>query len=148
MLRSYFERYIEAALRNLKTGSALDYRFTVNEVLSIIAFLKQRGLVRSAIIRTACVSVLLPGQLQLQGLSRSEGSEDSSLFLDTLSANVSTSSCYRPKTSLTFLLTYMTNIHNFRIGRLNVRGLSTTFMVRNFNSTLTTTTSSVSPKTK
>lgn len=29
MLRSYFERYIEAALRNLKTGSALDYRFTI-----------------------------------------------------------------------------------------------------------------------
>lgn len=38
VLRRYFERYKEAALKNLKTGPALDYRFTVNEVLSITAF--------------------------------------------------------------------------------------------------------------
>lgn len=55
VLRKYFERHKDAALRNLKHGPALDYRFTVNEVLSINTFrirnhalrLKQRGAARS-----------------------------------------------------------------------------------------------------
>lgn len=111
VLRMYFERYKEAALRNLRNGPALDYRFTINEVLSINSFrirnqalrLKQHGVVRSVFVRNDRVSVLLPGQARyipvnsiahLQELVSSESSSDSSsLFFDALSANVSASSC-------------------------------------------------------
>lgn len=110
VLRKYFERHKDAALRNLKHGPALDYRFTVNEVLSINTFrirnhalrLKQRGAARSVFVRNDKVSVLLPGQVRytpvnsvehLQELVSSGSSSDSSsLFFDALSANVSASS--------------------------------------------------------
>lgn len=108
VLRRYFERHEEAKLCNLRNGPALDYRFTLNEILSINTFrirnhalrLKQRGLARSVFVRNDSVSVLFPGQQrytpistiqQLQELT-SSAAEDSSLFYDALSADVSASS--------------------------------------------------------
>lgn len=108
VLKRYFERHKEAKLCNLRTGPAIDYRFTLNEVLSINTFrirnyalrLKQRGQARSVFVKNDRVSVLLPGQqrytpvISIEQLQELTGSttEDSSLFYDALSADVSASS--------------------------------------------------------
>lgn len=110
VLRKYFERHQTAKLCNLRGGPSLDYRFTLNEVMSINSFrirnlalrLKQRKLVKSVFVRNDKVSVLLPGHRQytmidtLEKLLELEGgdpdSEDTSIFFDATSADLSASS--------------------------------------------------------
>lgn len=111
VLKRYFERHKEAKLCNLKDGPALDYRFTLNEVLSVNTFrirnlairFKQQGLVKSVFLRNDRVSVLLPGQrryvpvettAQLQEMTGTEhgGEDSSSIFFDARSTDVSASS--------------------------------------------------------
>lgn len=113
ILQRYFERHKTAKLCNLKNGPRLDYRFTLNEVLSINTFrlrnfalrLKQRNLVKSVFVRNDKLSVLLPGQkryvpietvVQLGELTGvppdEENSQNSSIFFDAISADLSASS--------------------------------------------------------
>lgn len=69
VLQKYYERHKDFRLCNLGIGMPLDYRFTMNEVLSISSFrarnlalrMKQKKLVRSVFVRHDSVSVLLPG---------------------------------------------------------------------------------------
>lgn len=110
VLRRYYGQHSEAKLCNLRNGPDIDYRFTINEVLSANSFrlrnyalrLKQNKQVRSVFIRNDKVSVLLPGQQryvpvttidQLQELATnvSDVPDSSSVFFDC-TANVSTSS--------------------------------------------------------
>lgn len=107
VLRRYFEKHKDAKLCNLKSSAPLEYRFTVNEMLSIHAFrirnlalrLKQKKTIQSIFIRNDKVSVRLPGQkrydpvgdcnelLRLVGTSVSI--DESSVFFDAVSADVS-----------------------------------------------------------
>lgn len=111
ILRKYFVRYKEAKLCNLKGGPCLDYRFTMNEVLSLNTFrirnyalrLKNTKIVKSVFIKNDRVSVLLPGQkryLPVESMDQlhelagnvTDTCESSSLFFDALSAEISASS--------------------------------------------------------
>lgn len=110
VLRKYFERHQTAKLCNLQGGPSLDYRFTLNEVMSVNSFrirnlalrLKQRKQVKSVFVRNDKVSVQLPGQKQYvpvdtlaQLLELAGGDldgEDSSIFFDATSADLSASS--------------------------------------------------------
>lgn len=108
VLHKYFERHESAKLCNLKGGPSLDYRFTLNEVMSINSFrvrnlalrLKQRKQVKSVFVRNDAVSVLLPGQKRyvpvetterLLELVGNDPDEDSSIFFDA-TADLSASS--------------------------------------------------------
>lgn len=111
VLKLYFDRHKDAKLCHLKHAPALEYRFTMNEVLSVQSFrirnlalrLKQRKIVKSVFVRNDSIAVLLPGEkrytrvdstnhlLELTESMRSSH-EDSSVFFDALSADMSTSS--------------------------------------------------------
>lgn len=110
ILQKYFEKHKTAKLCNLKNGPRLDYRFTLNEVLSINTFrlrnfalrLKQRSLVKSVFVRNDRLSVLLPGQKRYVPVETAEqlgelagnipDEECSSIFFDATSADLSASS--------------------------------------------------------
>lgn len=112
VLRRYFEKHKNAKLCQLKHSPALEYRFTINEVLSPQTFrlrnlairFKQKKLVRSVFVRNDSVSVLFPNHkrytpivstthlLELVGNTESHPAhESSSIFFDALSANLSAS---------------------------------------------------------
>lgn len=69
VLRRYYEKHKEAKLCNLTVDLPLEYRFTVNEMLSLESFrtrnfalrMKQRKLVQSVYVKNDSVSVRLPG---------------------------------------------------------------------------------------
>lgn len=107
VLKRYFEKHKDAKLCNLKSAAPLEYRFTVNEMLSIPAFrirnlalrLKQRKAIQSIFVRNDKISVRLPGQkryvpvgscdelLKLTGSSVSM--DESSMFFDAVSSDIS-----------------------------------------------------------
>lgn len=107
VLRKYFEVHKEAKLCNLKSGLPLEYRFTVNEMLSVNSFrirnlalrMKQKKLVESVYVRNDSISVRLPGQKKytpiedtdhLLGLLKPDASfDESSIFFDAESADFS-----------------------------------------------------------
>lgn len=109
VLRRYFNMHHEAKLCNLRGGPELDYRFTLNEMLSVNTFrlrnlalrLKQNKAVKSVFIRNDRVSVLLPGQKRYIPIETADQlceltnvlnvGDSSSVFFDC-TANVSTSS--------------------------------------------------------
>lgn len=108
VLRRYFEKHKEAKLCNLNSALSLEYRFTVNEMLSIKSFrirnlamrLKQKGAVQSVFIRNDRVSVKLTGQTsyvpvenssELLKLIEPDVLGESSVFFDAVSA--ASSSC-------------------------------------------------------
>lgn len=70
VLKKYFQLHKQAKLCNLKTGLPLEYRFTVNEMLSIKSFrvrnlalrLKQQKLIQSVFVKNDHISVRLPNQ--------------------------------------------------------------------------------------
>lgn len=106
VIRMYFERYKEAKLCRLKHGPDLEYRFTVNEMLSVHAFrirnlalrLKQRKVIQSVFVRNDNISVLLPGHQRYTAVDSTEHlleltrhnreTDDSSLFFDALSSTM------------------------------------------------------------
>lgn len=110
VLKNYFQNHWNAKLCNLRNGPALEYRFTMNEVLSMRAFrtrnyalrLKQQKLLKSVFIRNDRVSVLFPGQKRYVSIDdcnhlrelveHKPGAEDSSVFFDAKSSDISTSS--------------------------------------------------------
>lgn len=110
VLRQYFQRHQMAKLCNRRGGPYLDYRFTLNEAMSINTFrirnlalrLKQRKQVKSVFIRNDRVSGLLPGQKQYAPIETLEqvlelaggdlDGEDTSIFFDATSAELSASS--------------------------------------------------------
>lgn len=114
VLKQYFENFTRATLSSLRTGLALEYRFTVNEVLSVPTFkirnlalrLKHRKLIASVFVRNDSVSVRLPNQKryisitscdQLVELTNPIGddiatADESSIFFDAVSADGSASS--------------------------------------------------------
>ena len=108
VLRRYFEKYKEAKLCNIKGGPSLEYRFTMNEVLSTNSFrirnyalrLKQSKFLQSVFVRSDRISVLLPGQKRylpiesMEQLHRLTGnandiSSSSSVFFDAMSVDIS-----------------------------------------------------------
>lgn len=112
VLKLYFENFTRAKLSALQTGLALEYRFTVNEVLSLHSFrirnlalrLKHRKLVDSVFVRNDSVSVRLPNHKRYTVVSSSDhlleltgrntigevaAVDESSLFFDAVSANSS-----------------------------------------------------------
>lgn len=107
VLQKYFKKHKEAKLCNLKSGLPLEYRFTVNEMLSIGSFrirnlalrMKQNDLVESVYVQNDSVSVRLPGQKkyipiedisQLLGLVKPDYCiNESSIFYDAESAECS-----------------------------------------------------------
>lgn len=110
-MRKYFERYREAKLSNLKGGQCLEYRFTINEVLSLPTFrirnyalrLKQSNVLKSVFVKNDRVSVLLPEherytsinsiqQLHELAGNATNAGDASSIFYDAVSADTSTSS--------------------------------------------------------
>lgn len=111
VLKQYYDRHKQAKLCRLKHAPALEYRFTINEMLSVQTFrtrnlalrLKQRKVIKSVFVRNDRIAILLPGKerytpvessshlLELTDSTRCE-QEDSSVFFDALSANMSTSS--------------------------------------------------------
>lgn len=108
VLKLYFENYRKAKLSSLQSGPALEYRFTLNEVLSIQSFrirnlalrLKQQKLVESFFVRNDSVSVRLPGQKKYVPISDSNqllqltakevcklsSADESSIFFDAESS--------------------------------------------------------------
>lgn len=72
VLRRYFEKHKTAKLSSLKAGFSLEYRFTVNEVLSIQTFrirnlalrMKIKRQLSSVYVKNDRVSVKLPGQMR------------------------------------------------------------------------------------
>lgn len=110
VLRRYFERHKDAKLCRLRNVPALEYRFTINEMLSVPAFrirnlalrLKQKKLVQSVFVRNDHVSVLIPGQTRytavasvnhLLELTKRDSADESSVFFDALSSDMSSSRC-------------------------------------------------------
>lgn len=112
VLRRYFERHKDAKLCQLKNAPDLEYRFTVNEMLSVQAFrirnlalrLKLRKLIRSVFVRNDNISVLLPGHKRYTAVDSTEHlldlvgpnpeADDSSVFFDALSSDgLSSSRC-------------------------------------------------------
>lgn len=112
VLKRYFERHKHAKLCQLKHAPALEYRFTLNEVLSPQTFrirnlairLKQNKSIRSVFVRNDSVSVLLPDHkrytpiastaqlLELVEQKVTQSAHDSSsVFFDALSADLSAS---------------------------------------------------------
>lgn len=112
VLGEYYKNHRNAKLSSLDVGFPLNYRFTLNEVLSLPTFrlrnlalrLKQRKLIKSVFIRSDTVSVRIGNHpkyfpvknvnhlLELAGPeARSESSNDSSLFFDAVSENSSSS---------------------------------------------------------
>lgn len=111
LLKTYFDNHKRAKLSTLQTGLDLEYRFTLNEVLSVQSFrirnlalrLKQRQLVESVYVRNDSVSVRLPHQkrytpitdtTQLLQLTSKEAREhtaadESSIFFDAVSVDSS-----------------------------------------------------------
>lgn len=109
VLKLYFGSHKLAKLAVLHSGLALEYRFTLNEVLSIQSFrirnlalrLKQRKLIDSVFIRNDSVSVRLPNQkrytpisdinqlLQLTAtaIGGHTSADESSIFFDAISAD-------------------------------------------------------------
>lgn len=107
VLKRYFQKHKDAKLCNLKSAAPLEYRFTVNEMLSIQIFrirnlalrLKQKKAIQSVFIRNDKVSVRLPGQkryvpvencnelLKLAGAGVCM--DESSVFFDAMSTDVS-----------------------------------------------------------
>lgn len=69
VLKRYYDKHKEAKLCNLSTEMPLEYRFTVNEMLSVDSFrvrnfalrLKQRKHVESVYVKNDHISVRLPG---------------------------------------------------------------------------------------
>lgn len=111
VLRKYFEKYRQAKLCNLNGGPSLEYRFTINEVLSLPTFrirnyalrLKQTKVLKSVFVKNDRVSVLFPNQERylpidsVQQLHELAGNasvtgDSSSIFFDAMSADISTSS--------------------------------------------------------
>lgn len=108
VLRRYFEKHKDANLSKLRNVPPLEYRFTINEVLSLQTFrirnlalrLKQQNLVKSVFIRNDSVSILLPNEKKyvpigsVEQLIRLTGSNpnNSSIFFDAVSADASASS--------------------------------------------------------
>lgn len=110
VLQKYFERYMDFRLCRLGIGISLDYRFTMNEVLSVSSFrvrnlairLKQKKLIRSVFVRHDNVAVLLPGDQRytsvkdlhhlLELVGSQDKTNDSSVFFDAESTNHSFSS--------------------------------------------------------
>lgn len=107
VLRRYFEVHKDAKLCALENSFPLEYRFTVNEVLSLNTFrirnlalrLKQQKLVESVFVRNDRVSVRLPGQKRYcpvhdtehltQITNASDEETQTSIFFDARSANSS-----------------------------------------------------------
>lgn len=107
VLKRYFEKHKDAKLCNLKSAAPLEYRFTVNEMLSVQAFrirnlalrLKQKKIIQSIFVRNDKVSVRLPGQkryIPVEDCSElikltevNECTDESSMFFDAVSADVS-----------------------------------------------------------
>lgn len=107
ILRVYYRKHRDAKLCVLDNSLQLDYRFTMNEVLSLPTFrirnlslrLKHRKVIKSIFIRNDTVSVLLHGQQDytlvssipelLELTSSTPASDESSVFFDAVSANSS-----------------------------------------------------------
>lgn len=107
VLQMYFKKHKEAKLCNLKSGLPLEYRFTVNEMLSIDSFrirnlalrMKQNKLVESVYVRNDSVSVRLPGHQKytlvddathlLALVNAGSSINESSVFFDAESAEFS-----------------------------------------------------------
>lgn len=108
VLRNYFERYNAANLSKLRNVPPLEYRFTINEVLSLNTFrirnlalrLKQQNIVKSVFVRNDAVSILLPEGTKYTPIANVEqlvrlvgsSSDNSSVFFDAVSTNASFSS--------------------------------------------------------
>lgn len=110
VLRRYFEKYREVKLSILQSNLPLEYRFTINEVLSIESFrirnlairLKQNKLVDSVFVRNDNVSIRLPNQKKylpirdtnhlLQLTSASGDPDETGDFFDAVSTNTSSAS--------------------------------------------------------
>lgn len=110
VLRRYFEKHKDAKLCHLKHAPDLEYRFTINEMLSVHAFrirnlalrYKQRKAIRSVFVRNDSISVLLPGKQRytpvnspehlLELLGHDHQADESSVFFDARSLDVSSSS--------------------------------------------------------
>lgn len=112
VLKRYFEKHKQAKLCNLKSAAPLEYRFTVNEMLSIQTFrirnhalrLKLKGAVQSVFVRNDKVSIKLPGQKRYLPVDDSDSllklvneyadmvQDESSVFFDAVSAE-SSSQC-------------------------------------------------------
>lgn len=111
VLKRYFERHKDAKLCRLKGAPALEYRFTINEMLSVQAFrirnfalrLKQRKIIKSVFVRNDTIAVLLPGKMRYSRVNSTDHlleltggtggrNEDSSVFFDATSADLSASS--------------------------------------------------------
>lgn len=116
VLELYFGNYQQAKLSKLQGGPALEYRFTLNEVLSIQSFrirnlalrLKHKKLIDSVFVRNDSVSVRLPQQKKYIPISDSNhllrltreateiqepvSADESSIFFDAVSEDTSTTS--------------------------------------------------------
>lgn len=110
VLRRYFEKHKDAKLCRLKHAPDLEYRFTINEMLSVQAFrtrnlalrYKQRKAIRSVFVRDDSISVLLPGERRytpvhspeqlLELMGQDHQADESSVFFDARSSDVSSSS--------------------------------------------------------
>lgn len=110
VLRRYFEKHKDAKLCRLKNAPDLEYRFTINEMLSMHAFrtrnlalrYKQRKAIRSVFVRNDSISVLLPGEQRytpvrgpehlLELMGHDLQADESSVFFDARSSDVSSSS--------------------------------------------------------
>lgn len=80
VIRKYYDSHENAKLCNLKNGPSLEYRFTINEALSINTFrirnlairLKHKKLIQSVYVRNDSVSVLLTGHKRYMRVSSIE----------------------------------------------------------------------------
>lgn len=110
VLRRYFERYKEVKLSILQSKLPLEYRFTMNEVLSIQSFrlrnlalrLKQKKLIDSVFIRNDSIAIRLPHQKTyipvqdpehlLQLTQTNNDPDETADFYDAVSTNTSSAS--------------------------------------------------------
>lgn len=113
VLGEYYKKHREVKLSLLDDGLPLNYRFTLNEVLTLPAFrlrnlalrMKQRKLIKSVFIRNDTVSVRIANEpkytlvndihhlLELTGAKdEPENTNDSSVFFDAVSSDFSASS--------------------------------------------------------
>lgn len=105
VVKRYFEKHKEAKLCNLKSAAPLEYRFTVNEMMSLHTFrtrnlalrLKLKEDIKSVFVRNDNVSVKLPGKdryvpvtdsnalIKLVEHSADTYRDESSVFFDAVS---------------------------------------------------------------
>lgn len=105
VLKKYFQLHKEAKLCNLEKGLPLQYRFTVNEMLSVKSFrvrnlalrMKQKKLIQSVYVRNDSISIRLPCQKKyipiedtghlLKLMNASSCTNESSIFYDAESSH-------------------------------------------------------------